>query len=295
MTVQLALRTVSLESRRAEDMARLLVRHGLQPIEAPSLREVALSDQRDALAFGAALMAGECDWVVLLTGVGARALIDVLATRWPKADVVRALGAASIACRGPKPVAVLKELGIKPTVTAPEPNTWRDMVAALATSDLGGKRVWVQEYGRPNAALIEALRARGAEVHSAAVYAWQLPEDIGPLERAIDALCDGTADAILFTSARQLDHLIEVAARMGREPALREALARRVLVVSIGPVTSEALAEQGLRSDLGARAPEDGAHGEGTRGRRPAADRSQAPRARLKRSRRAARGAAEQE
>jgi uroporphyrinogen-III synthase len=250
VTVQLALRTVSLESRRAEEMARLLARHGLVPIEAPSLREVALSDQREALAFGAALMAGDCDWVVLLTGVGTRALIDTLATRWPKEEVVHALGRASIACRGPKPVAALKEIGLKPAVTAPEPNTWRDLVAALASVELGGKRIWVQEYGRPNEALVEALRARGADVHSAAVYAWQLPEDVGPLRRAVDALCDGSADAILFTSARQLDHLLEVAAQIGREPALRSALAQRVLVVSIGPVTSEALAEQGLRADL---------------------------------------------
>jgi uroporphyrinogen-III synthase len=250
MTVQLALRTVSLESRRSEEMARMLQRHGLQPIEAPSLREVALSDQREAFAFGEALMSGACDLVVLLTGVGARALIDALATRWPKADVLRALGSVPIACRGPKPVAVLKELGLKPAVTAPEPNTWRDLLAALAPIDLGGKRVWVQEYGRPNEALLDALRARGAQVQSAAVYAWQLPEDVQPLRHAIDALCDGEADAILFTSARQLDHLLEVAVQMGREPALRAALEQRVLVVSIGPMTSEALAEQGLRADL---------------------------------------------
>jgi uroporphyrinogen-III synthase len=250
MTVQLALRTVSLESRRSEEMVRLLQRHGLQPIEAPSLREVPLSDQREALAFGEALMAGDCDVVVLLTGVGARALLDALATRWPEADVLRALGAVPIACRGPKPVAVLKELGIRPAVTAPEPNTWRDLLAALAPIDLAGKRLWVQEYGRPNEDLLDALRARGAQVHSAAVYAWQLPEDLRPLRNAVDALCGGEADAILFTSARQLDHLIQIAAQMGRESALRDALRERVLVVSIGPMTSEALAEQGLRADL---------------------------------------------
>jgi uroporphyrinogen-III synthase len=250
MTVQLALRTVSLESRRSGEMASLLTRHGFVPLEAPSLREVALSDQREAFAFGTALMAGECDFIVLLTGVGTRLLVETLATRWPRADVVRALGAVPIACRGPKPVAVLKELGLKPAVTAPEPNTWRDLIAALAPTELNGLRLWVQEYGRPNEALVDALRARGADVHSAAVYAWQLPDDLGPLQRAIEALCEGGADAVLFTSARQLDHLLEVAARIGREPELRSALERRVLVVSIGPVTSEALAEHGLRTDV---------------------------------------------
>jgi uroporphyrinogen-III synthase len=155
-----------------------------------------------------------------------------------------------LACRGPKPVAVLKELGLKPALTAPEPNSSRELIAALAAVDVAGRRVWVQEYGRPNDALAAVLRERGASVHCAAVYGWQLPEDVGPLERAIDRLCDGEADAVLFTSAQQLEHVLQVAERRGRGEALLWALRSRVLVGSIGPVTSEALAERGVRADL---------------------------------------------
>ena len=36
-----------------------------------------------------------------------------------------------VVARGPKPVAALKELGISPVVTAPEPNTWRELLSAL--------------------------------------------------------------------------------------------------------------------------------------------------------------------
>jgi uroporphyrinogen-III synthase len=250
MTVQLALRTVSLESRRSDELLRLLERHGLVPIAAPSMREVPLQDQTQALAFGEALLGGECDLLVLLTGVGARALIDALATRWPRERILAALSTVQLACRGPKPVAVLKELGLKPHVTAPEPNTWRELAAALGALDLSGRRVWVQEYGRPNDALLAALRERGAHVRSAAVYAWQLPEDLAPLERAVDALCDGGADALLITSAQQLEHLFEIAERKGRRAALLTALRTRVLIASIGPLTSEALVELGLRADL---------------------------------------------
>jgi uroporphyrinogen-III synthase len=250
MTVHLALRIVSLESRRSEELARLLARHGLDPIVAPSLREVPLADQAEAFAFGEALERGECDLLVLLTGAGARALVDALATRWPRARVVEQLGRIQLACRGPKPVAFLKEIGLKPQVTAPEPNTWRDLVAALGAVELAGRRVWVQEYGRPNEPLLQGLRERGAQVWSAAVYAWQLPEDLGPLERAVDLLCDGGADAVLFTSAQQLEHLLEIAGRRGRRDELLEALRARVLVASIGPVTSEGLAERGLRADV---------------------------------------------
>ena len=65
-----------------------------------------------------------------------------------------ALSRTRIAARGPKPVAVLRELGITPWVTAPEPNTWRELLAALDLKakdhPLAGSRVAVQEYGAAN-------------------------------------------------------------------------------------------------------------------------------------------------
>jgi uroporphyrinogen-III synthase len=250
MTIRLALRTVSLESRRSDEMARLLTRHGLIPIEAPSMREVPLTDQAEAFAFGEALMQGQCDWLVLLTGVGTRTLVATLSTRWPQPEIVAALGRTRLACRGPKPVAALKEFGLKPAVLAPEPNTWRDLLAALEPIALAGKRVWVQEYGRPNDTLLDGLRARGADVHSAAVYAWQLPEDVAPLRRAVQALRRAEADAILFTSAQQLDHLLKIADETDERAGLLHALAKHVLVASIGPLTTEALVEQGLAPDI---------------------------------------------
>ena len=54
----------------------------------------------------------------------------------------------------------------------------------------------------------------------------------------------------MFTSARQFDHMLEVAESIGRTAALQTALTRDVLVVSIGPVTSEGLVEHGMRADL---------------------------------------------
>ncbi len=250
MSIRIALRTVSLESRRSQEMARLLERHGMSVLSAPSMREVPLGDQAQAFAFGVALERGECDLLVLLTGVGVRALLAALRTRWPEAELLAALGRLTLVCRGPKPAAALKELGLKPSLVASEPNTWHELERVMQGLELASKRVWVQEYGRPNPALLAALRARGALVHSAAVYAWQLPEDLAPLRRAIAALCDEGADAVLFTSAHQIEHLLQVAEQQGQREALLSALSRRVLVASIGPVTSEALRERGVPADL---------------------------------------------
>ena len=59
------------------------------------MREVPLTDQGEAVTFGETLLAGDCDVLILLTGVGTRMLIATLSTRWPTKEVVAALGGLS--------------------------------------------------------------------------------------------------------------------------------------------------------------------------------------------------------
>jgi uroporphyrinogen-III synthase len=253
------LTVVSFESRRSAEMAQLIRNYGGEPIQAPSLREVPLSDQHEALAFGETLVAGGCDVLLLLTGVGARLLIEALATRWPRERVLAALGRVALVCRGPKPVAVLKEAGLAPALTVPEPNTWRDLLMALdGELPVAGKRVAVQEYGAPNGELVAGLEQRGARVTTVSVYGWALPEDTGPLRAAIERLAAGQAQVALFTSATQVDHLFRVAGEMGRAEALRLALRGRTVVASIGPVTTAALQAYGIEPDLHPERPKMG-------------------------------------
>src|SRR3989442_6012151 len=83
---------VGSESRRSAEMAELIRNYGGEPIQAPSMREVPLTDQREALAFGETLLAGDWDVLILLTGIGTRILIAACATGWPKGAVVEARG-----------------------------------------------------------------------------------------------------------------------------------------------------------------------------------------------------------
>ena len=152
------LRVVSFESRRSAEMAELIRNYGGEPIQAPAMREVPLTDQREALAFGKTLLAGDWDVLILLTGVGTRMLIAALATRWPKDEVVKALGRLTLVCRGPKPIAALKEVGLAPALAVPEPNTWRDLLSEVDLKlAVAGKRVAVQEYGARNEALLAGV------------------------------------------------------------------------------------------------------------------------------------------
>lgn len=244
------LTVLSFESRRATEMAELIRRHGGTAISAPSMREVPLDASDEAGEFLSRLERGAIDVVILLTGVGTRALAAALAPRCPRDRFAELLRATTIVARGPKPVAALRELDLVPTVLVPEPNTWREILATLdAAVPLAGRCVAVQEYGRTNADLLAALRARGAEVLRVPVYRWDYPEDQGPLRDGVARLADGAVDIALFTSARQVDHVVETATRLGRLDQLRRAVLR-VVIASVGPVCSEALQAHDLPVDL---------------------------------------------
>jgi uroporphyrinogen-III synthase len=250
------LRVLALESRRAPELAKLISNYGGEAMVAPSMREVPLESNREALAFAAALFAGDFDMVIFLTGVGARALLGVVETAYKREEYIAALQRVQIIPRGPKPVAVLRELGVTPAITVPEPNTWRELLLALDEAGasreelrLRGGRVAVQEYGVSNPELLSGLRERGAAVTRVPIYQWALPEDVAPLQAAVKALADGVIDVVLFTTSVQIAHLFQIAAEMNLQEPLRKGLGRAI-VASIGPTTSEELQRRGIRADL---------------------------------------------
>jgi uroporphyrinogen-III synthase len=250
------LRVLALESRRAPELAKLIATYGGEAVVAPAMREVPLESNHEALAFAGALFAGEFDMVIFLTGVGARALLSVVETAYKRDEYISALRRVTVVPRGPKPVAVLRELGVTPAITVPEPNTWRELLVALDEAGksaeqlvLRGARVAVQEYGVSNPELLSGLRERGASVTRVPVYQWAMPDDRGPLQGAVKALADGEIDAVLFTTSVQVAHLFQIAGELNLEEPMRTGLSRAI-VASIGPTTSEELQRRGIRADL---------------------------------------------
>lgn len=237
-------RVLALESRRSAEIAELIRKQGGEPFVAASMREAPLAEDAEVFRFAERLFGGEFDMMALLTGIGTRQLQRALATRYPEAQFAEALRRMTLAARGPKPVAALREMGLTPEIVAPEPNTWRELLKA--TEGRLERRIAVQEYGRPNPELIEGWRARGAEVTAVRVYQYDLPLDCGPLREAARRLAAGEFDVALFTTAMQIVNLARMAREEGIEAAMLDAL-RRAMVASIGPTTSESLEEFGVR------------------------------------------------
>jgi len=241
------LRVLALESRRALEIETLIRRAGGEPFVAPSMRETPLEQNFQALSFAERLFEYQFDMLILLTGVGTRLLNQVIETRWRAGAFAEALRGIAVVARGPKPMAVMREWDVPVAILVPEPNTWREILAA--TEGRSEKRIAVQEYGRPSQELVDGLIARGTEVTSVPVYQWDLPHDLGPLREAVRRLAAGEIDVLLLTSSVQFEHLMRIAAEMGLEDAIRR-VCRHIVIASIGPTTSETLSELGLSADF---------------------------------------------
>jgi uroporphyrinogen-III synthase len=242
------LRVLSLESRRAKEIEGLIRRLDGDAFVAPSVQERAIEDHGDAVRFVERLESGEFDLVVCMTGAGLTFLRDVIATHMPVERLAAALRRVTIVSRGPKPVPLLRAMDVPVAIVVPEPNTWKEIVEAVAARS--ERRIAVQEYGRPNLEMNAALERLGAHVTPVAIYRWELPSDTQPLREAARRLAARTFDVVIFTSSIQLDHLIEIARDLGVETQVRDALREDVAIASVGPVMTATLEAHGLTADI---------------------------------------------
>jgi len=245
------LTVAAFESRMAKEMEDLILRHGGKPLVAPSMREIPLVENQAIFDFFERLQANQLAMVIFLTGVGTRSLFQVLESRFSKSDILSTLKKVTIAARGSKSVKALQDYGLPPSIVAPEPNTWREVIQILDTQKpILGLRIAVQEYGVSNPDFLDALKERGAiEVLPIPVYRWALPEDTAPLVRLIESILEGKVQVALFTSANQVQNVLDVAKGLGKEKHLFEAFSK-IVVCSIGSIASEALQSRGLGIDL---------------------------------------------
>jgi uroporphyrinogen-III synthase len=240
-------------------MRSLIERLGGCAIAAPSMQEVPVEENSVALDAIQQVISGAVSHLVLLTGVGTEAMLKVAASRGLEERLLQSMGRLPLLVRGPKPAAVLSRHGLKFAVKAPAPNTWRELLSAIdeAEMDLSGQIVAVQEYGVPNPELCDGLTSRGARVVPIPVYRWALPDDVEPLRQVIRQTIEGEIDALLFTSAQQVRHVLQIADQMNQSDDWLSA-ANSTVVGSIGPTCSQTLHDEGLVVSVEASPPKMG-------------------------------------
>ncbi|MEI9811395.1 MAG: uroporphyrinogen-III synthase [Acidobacteriota bacterium] len=242
------LRVLSLESRRAKEIEGFIQRLGGDAFVAPSVAERPVENVGVAAAIMGQLESGAFDLLICMTGTGLAFLKDLVEVDMPVERLAAALRTLTIVSRGPKPVPLLRSLNVPVAVVVPEPNTWREIVTAVA--ERHERRIAVQEYGRPNFQMNAALEALGASVTPLVLYRWTLPDDIEPLREAARRLAARQVDSMIFTSSIQLDHLLEIARELQIEERVYAALRNEVAVASVGPVMTESLEAHGIPADI---------------------------------------------
>jgi uroporphyrinogen-III synthase len=164
-------------------------------------------------------------------------------------EFIAALGRMRKFARGPKPGRALREIGLEPQVTTDKP-TSEGIAEMLARIDLGGHRLGLQLYpDKDHSALIGAITAQGAKVDPVLPYVYDAEAAETNIITAIDEMAKGAIDAMALTSSGQVRRLVEVAQAHGYEARLREGLTRTP-IASVGPVVSDELKSQGLRTDI---------------------------------------------
>jgi uroporphyrinogen-III synthase len=246
-------------ARRADELGALLVRQGATVRYGPAIRIVPLSDDTELRAATTRLLDDPVDAVVATTGIGFRGWVEA-AEGWGLGDeLLDRLRGAMVLARGPKARGAIRAAGLSEHYS-PVSESNAELLQHLLDSGVAGQRIAVQLHGEPLRYFVDSLVAAGAEVIEVPVYRWVGPADPGPLDRLVDAVLDGTVDAMPFTSAPAAASTLAMARRTGRHAALVDALTNRVVVACVGPITAAPLAALGIptvqpvRSRIGALA-----------------------------------------
>jgi uroporphyrinogen III methyltransferase / synthase len=215
---------------QASELSRQLDALGAEPIELPAIRIEPRIDSEEVRRTVEALHTYALVCLTSANGVGL--LFEAMAAQGRDA---RALANASVAAIGAGTEAALAAHGVIADIV-PERFVAEELVEALRKLELEGKPVLVARAAEAREVLPDALRKQGAEVDVVTLYETVAEEpDPEALERARDA------DFITFTSSSTVTNFLE---------ASSNGIPAGAKVVSIGPITSEAIREAGLSVDV---------------------------------------------
>lgn len=233
--------------RRAEEQVALLQRRGAEVLVGASVRTLPLVDDEPLWAAIDAIIAEPPEFTVLLTGIGTRAMLGAAEGMGRDAELVDALRESKVIARGPKAGGAATTAGLDVWWQTPGERSI-EIFDRLEPEAARGARIAVQRDGQAMPVLADGLAELGADAFDVPVYRWELPDDLRPALRVVNAIVDGDVDAVTFTSSPAVCHLVAIAADAGLGGALLGALADRVVPACVGPVCNETAKDVGIGS-----------------------------------------------
>jgi uroporphyrinogen III methyltransferase/synthase len=214
---------------QASDLTRELARLGAEVIELPVIRIAPFDDPPGAAEVLERLREYR---LVVLTSVNGVDCLGALLSRHGR-DVRSIHPDARIVAIGPATAARLASIGLHADLV-PERFVAEGILDALEGEDVMGMRVLVARARGARATLIDGLVARGARVDELELY--EAVADAPDPQQIARALA---ADFLTFTSSSTVTRFVDLIGPVGVLAATGQA-------ISIGPVTSDALASAGI-------------------------------------------------
>ena len=232
-------------ARRADELGALLERRGAAVVHAPALRIVPLADDSELLAATRDLIGRPPDVVIATTAIGFRGWVETAEGWGLGEEILDRFRSARILARGPKVRGAIRAAGLTEE-WSPASESMAEVLDHLLTGGVDGRRVALQLHGEPVPGFVEALTDAGAEVVGVPVYRWLPPQDIGPVDRLLDATAARAVDAVTFTSAPAAASFLDRARERGVLDTVLDALRNDVLSACVGPVTAGPLQAHGI-------------------------------------------------
>ena len=177
---------------------------------------------------------GAYDWLVVTSGNAVDALAGF--ARQERQELGSGHWPVQVAAVGQKTATRMREIGFSVTIE-PEDERGEGLIRAMTSTDVSGRRVLCLFGNRARKDIPEALRARGAEVHTVEAYMTVDATEIDPESR--DRVRAGEIDVVTFaspSSVRAMRRLLgtDLAALSG------------ACLVAIGPTTAAAMTDAEL-------------------------------------------------
>ncbi|GLY14534.1 uroporphyrinogen-III synthase [Kineosporia sp. NBRC 101677] len=231
--------------RRADELAANFIRRGAGVIQAPTLRFLPLEEDDELLSATRQVVERPPDAVIVTTAIGFRGWIETADSAGLAPHLLEVLAESRIMARGPKARGAIRAAGLIESWSAASETT-SEVVEALLSQGVAGRRVAFQLHGATDEHLIEKLRLAGADVVPVPVYRWGPAPDPVAVERSIEATCSRTVDVVVFTSAPGAEAFLKAAQDMGRHEELLDAMREDVVPAAVGRVTARPLLDAGL-------------------------------------------------
>jgi uroporphyrinogen III methyltransferase/synthase len=221
--------------KQADDLAKLLVKEGANPIHFPTIKIVPPPSWRELDA--AIKKLEDYDWLIFTSANGVAYFFERLSA---KGKDIRDLKGIKICCIGPATAKQIEDKGIKVDLV-PKEFISEGILKSFSRINLKGKKILIARAAKARDVLPEGLKKLGAKVDVVTAY---ITVSSGKKKSDLEALFkENQVDVITFTSSSTVNNFIKIMGSGFKLP-------KSVKIACIGPVTAAAAKKLGLSVDI---------------------------------------------